>query len=195
MLSKRLKILRENCGYTQQQIADALNIDRSTYTYYETGKTSPDIHAIVKLAKIFNVSYSDILDDETPNSSVRDPLMKSMGRYGGKNAYNIYELSKQEKRLIIYFRCFLPKRAINSSISPTTFWATIKNAKRVQMHKKEMQPASRIIPPTKRIKGLNAKKASPYFAPPNRLHNFMQSIKAYKGRLPILEGGPCVFIP
>lgn len=110
MLSKRLKILRENCGYTQQQIADALNIDRSTYTYYETGKTSPDIHAIVKLAKIFNVSYSDILDDETPNSSVRDPLMKSMGRYGGKNAYNIYELSKQEKRLIIYFR-LLPAEA------------------------------------------------------------------------------------
>ena len=64
MLAQTLKKLRENCGYTQQQVADALNLERSTYTYYETGKTTPDINTIVKLARIFNVSYIDIFEQE-----------------------------------------------------------------------------------------------------------------------------------
>ena len=64
MLGQTLKKLRENCGYTQQQVADALNLERSTYTYYETGKTTPDINTIVKLARIFNVSYIDIFEQE-----------------------------------------------------------------------------------------------------------------------------------
>lgn len=64
MLPKILKKLRENCGFTQQQVADTLNIDRSTYAYYETGKTTPDINTIIKLAKIYNVSYAEIFEDE-----------------------------------------------------------------------------------------------------------------------------------
>lgn len=54
--SMNLKILRERAELTQQQIADMLHIDRSTYAYYETAKTMPDILTLFKLSKIFNVS-------------------------------------------------------------------------------------------------------------------------------------------
>ena len=43
MISYWLKYYRHECGLTQQQVADRLKIERSTYTYYETGKTKPDI--------------------------------------------------------------------------------------------------------------------------------------------------------
>ena len=43
MISYWLKFYRHECGLTQQQVADRLKIERSTYTYYETGKTKPDI--------------------------------------------------------------------------------------------------------------------------------------------------------
>ena len=105
MLAKTLKKLRENCGYTQQQVADALNIDRSTYTYYETAKTTPDINTIIKLCKIFNVSYSDILEDEGQSQQVRDYGDDGLvSKYSRKNTSFIYELSKSEKQLIIYYR-------------------------------------------------------------------------------------------
>ena len=42
MLSRTLKKLRKNCGYTQKEVAKELGVDRSTYAYYETGKTTPD---------------------------------------------------------------------------------------------------------------------------------------------------------
>lgn len=62
MVSFMLRYYREKCGYTQQNVADLLSIERSTYTYYETGKTMPDIRTLMMIAKIFGVSYTDLLE-------------------------------------------------------------------------------------------------------------------------------------
>lgn len=106
MLPKTLKRLRENNGYTQQQVANALNIERSTYTYYETGKTTPDINTIIKLSKIFNVPYSEIFEDEAReiNKSLNDFCDDLYYRYDGDNFNHVYELSKKEKTLITLYR-------------------------------------------------------------------------------------------
>ena len=109
MLSQTLKKLRENCGYTQQQVADALNIDRSTYAYYETGKTTPDINTIIKLSKIFNVPYTEIFENEEDSnvSRVRDVATQGdefLQKYGRKNNERIYDLTKNEQQMIIGFR-------------------------------------------------------------------------------------------
>jgi len=63
-IAKRLRGIRKACGFTQQQVAAVLNVDRSTYTYYETGKTSPDIHTVKTLAELFNVSVNELLYEE-----------------------------------------------------------------------------------------------------------------------------------
>lgn len=104
MLSKTLKTLRENCGYTQQQVADALSIERSTYTYYETGKTTPDINTIIKLSKIFNVSYIDIFEEEEKHQQHPFLDVVEYDHSNLKNLVHIYELSKLEKSLISLFR-------------------------------------------------------------------------------------------
>lgn len=106
MLSQTLKRLRENSGYTQQQVANALNLERSTYTYYETGKTTPDINTIIKLSKIFNVSYTEIFENEEKDAqkSVRDLDDDLYYRYDSQNYNHIYELSKGEKTLISLYR-------------------------------------------------------------------------------------------
>ncbi len=104
MLSQTLKKLRENCGYTQQQVADALNLERSTYTYYETGKTTPDINTIIKLSKIFNVSYIDIFEDEEKTLLQKFNDVDVPNHDSLKNTVYIYELSKSEKALISFYR-------------------------------------------------------------------------------------------
>lgn len=55
-ISKRLLFIRNCYGLNQSQIAQYLNIDRSTYAYYETGKTIPDIFTITKLCHLYNIS-------------------------------------------------------------------------------------------------------------------------------------------
>lgn len=117
MISKILRKLRENSGLTQQQVAETLNIDRSTYAYYETGKTTPDINTIIKLAKIFNVSYTEIFEDEDKSfySKVSDISIEDdniLLKYGRKNNQQIYDLSKEEQKIIIAYR-LLPKEKQN----------------------------------------------------------------------------------
>ena len=115
-LCKKLRDLREKCGYTQQQIANALNIDRSTYSYYETGKTSPDIPSLLVLASVFSVSIEDLLGQEQQNPLVLSDSSSSQSTTANKfskniaqNDSHIYDLTKDEKQLICFFRAANPE--------------------------------------------------------------------------------------
>lgn len=103
-INERLRELRIKSGYTQNQIAKILNIDRSTYSYYEIGKTMPDISVLLTLAKIFNISINELLADETSPHSVADEGIKMDYVRGKKNSSHIYELSSREKELVGIFR-------------------------------------------------------------------------------------------
>lgn len=64
-LSANLKAVRIKCGLSQEQVAKQLNICRSTYAYYETGKTIPSIFQITHLTKIFSVPLMDLIGCHT----------------------------------------------------------------------------------------------------------------------------------
>lgn len=102
-LANTLRRLRLNAGYTQQNLADALNINRSTYTYYETGKTTPDIHTLKTLAKILGVPVQTFLDEENI-TSLSDVTGRRPKRIIEKNPTKIGELSSKEKSLIALLR-------------------------------------------------------------------------------------------
>ena len=103
-IDERLRELRIKSGYTQNQIAKILNIDRSTYSYYEIGKTTPDISNLMTLAKIFNISISELLADEPGPYIIADSGAKTDYIRGKKNSSHIYELSQTEKELVGLFR-------------------------------------------------------------------------------------------
>ena len=48
----------------QAQLAELLNIDRSTYAKYETGMTQPSIKTIKSISKILDVSIDSLLNYE-----------------------------------------------------------------------------------------------------------------------------------
>ena len=59
-LGENLKASRKNYGLTQTEIAKRLKVDQSTYAGYETGKSTPNIEILWKLADIYGTSL-DIL--------------------------------------------------------------------------------------------------------------------------------------
>lgn len=110
-LGLKLKYYRESCELSQQQIANALNVDRSTYTYYETGKTTPSASTLLKLAKILNVPCSIFLESINQeldlNSLVADSVYNKKSRDTTKSYESdekIYDLSKEEKDILIAYR-------------------------------------------------------------------------------------------
>ncbi|MGG3965007.1 helix-turn-helix domain-containing protein [Heyndrickxia faecalis] len=73
----RLKRLRDKRNLSQQQLADALNINRSTYARYELGQTQPDFETLEKIASFFDVSIDYLIKGEdTTNNSLKSNLPK-----------------------------------------------------------------------------------------------------------------------
>jgi transcriptional regulator with XRE-family HTH domain len=75
---ERLKILRMRKKLSQQDVADRLNINRSTYARYELGQTQPDFETLEKLADFFDVSTDYILgrtDNQNPPENDEDNLV------------------------------------------------------------------------------------------------------------------------
>lgn len=103
-INERLRELRVKCGFTQSQLAKILSIDRSTYAYYETGKTRPDVSTIMMLSRVFNISISEFLEDESSPQNVAERESTMDYVHGKKNSSHIYELSAKEKELVGAFR-------------------------------------------------------------------------------------------
>ena len=112
-INERLRELRLKSGYTQYQIAKILNIDRSTYSYYEIGKTTPDVTSLMTLSKIFNIQINEMLADEDVPAHVADSGELLHFTHGKKNTSHIYELSNIEKELVGTFRTCTPEEQQN----------------------------------------------------------------------------------
>lgn len=98
-IAEKLKHYRESCALSQQQVADALNIDRSTYTKYETGKSDPNINTLVKIAKIFNIDPVELL----PTYNAEDDRVSRLRDITRADS-PIFQLSKDERGLIARYR-------------------------------------------------------------------------------------------
>ena len=59
---EKLRTAREKTGMTQQQVADIMQIDKSTYCGYETGKRQPDVQKIKMLSQILGISGDELLE-------------------------------------------------------------------------------------------------------------------------------------
>ncbi len=60
-IAERLQELRKKTGYSQEQIADMLEISRQAVSKWESGQGKPEIDNIIKLTHIYNVSTDYIL--------------------------------------------------------------------------------------------------------------------------------------
>ena len=60
VFGKNLKRFREERGLSRQEIAEKLNMRASSYGFYETGRTSPDVEKLKTIAEILQVSI-DVL--------------------------------------------------------------------------------------------------------------------------------------
>ena len=70
LLARNLKLLRRRHGYTQGQVALLLKVNRSTYAYYELGKTRPKIATLQALSNLYSVSIDDLLNKNFENLNV-----------------------------------------------------------------------------------------------------------------------------
>lgn len=64
MLKENLIMLRSIHGYSQEQIAEKINISRQAYAKWESGATIPDIEKCSLLAGVYGVTVDSLIKDE-----------------------------------------------------------------------------------------------------------------------------------
>lgn len=69
MLYRRLKDLREDHDWTQDELVHMLGMHKTTYTNYEQGKREIPFALAIRLAELYNVSLdyvAELIDTPSP---------------------------------------------------------------------------------------------------------------------------------
>lgn len=57
----QIKKYRSNMGISQEELAEKVYVSRQTISNWETGKNYPDIHSVLLLSSVFNVSLDQLI--------------------------------------------------------------------------------------------------------------------------------------
>lgn len=96
---KNLKKIREERKLTQQAMADMLQIQRPTYTRYETGEREPDFETVLKMSELLSVSTDFLLGKTDIPSSIDAQLSDTeFALYGEAK-----DLTDEEKQKVLDF--------------------------------------------------------------------------------------------
>ncbi|WP_418153433.1 SUMF1/EgtB/PvdO family nonheme iron enzyme [Actinoalloteichus caeruleus] len=80
-----LKYARKTAGFTQDQLANSMQVDRSTVFHWESGEHTPQPYLWPRLAKVLGISrehLAELLDQgDLPSPSTREPIGVSHVRH------------------------------------------------------------------------------------------------------------------
>ncbi|PSU20265.1 transcriptional regulator [Photobacterium phosphoreum] len=91
MINEQIKRLRLSRILNQEDVANALNIAKSTYIKYEKGNQSPQVETVEKIAKFYGVNINELIEGKEPD--INEKLLSKLEL--------INELEINEKNSII----------------------------------------------------------------------------------------------
>lgn len=78
MFRDRLKQARKASGYTQESLASAIGVKKSTVCGYESGNSEPDMDKIVKIMALLNVDANYLYQDEMDSAPEPEFSVKAL---------------------------------------------------------------------------------------------------------------------
>ena len=73
MFKDNLIILRNLHGYSQEQVAEIVNISRQAYAKWEKGETVPDIEKCAKLAEVYGTTIDAMMSSNPEEQKMKVP--------------------------------------------------------------------------------------------------------------------------
>ncbi len=73
MINMNLKNLRNHHGYTQEDVAEHLQVSRQAVAKWEKGESIPDIENCMALAKLYNVTLDNLVNFDDAGTGLNVP--------------------------------------------------------------------------------------------------------------------------
>ena len=112
MISMNLKRLRKIHQYTQENVAEKINVSRQSIAKWENGESTPDIDTLIKLSKLYNVTLDNLVNHSEDKSGIGIPPKGrhffgavSVGERGQivipKEAREVFNINSGDKLLVL----------------------------------------------------------------------------------------------
>ena len=80
--SEKLYELRKEKGFSQEELAEKLNVARQTISKWENGTTNPDTNNLIELSKIFEISIDELVGNDA--FTAKENLEEKNDEYNNK---------------------------------------------------------------------------------------------------------------
>ena len=100
--ARNLKLLREQSGFTQEQMAEYLGVKRSAYSNYETGDRETPEEVLVKSAELLGCERE--LLSEQDEQMVRSGMMACAFRADGLSTEDMREVARFKRVVLEYLK-------------------------------------------------------------------------------------------
>lgn len=108
-IGKKLKDARMRSGFTQESIAEKVNVSRQTISNWENEKSYPDIISVIELSNLYSISLDELLKgDEKMMEHLEEStnVVKSTRKLIGAILLNLITVI-----LLVTLSMFLPDRS------------------------------------------------------------------------------------
>ncbi len=78
ILADKIIHLRKKCGWSQEELAEKMNVSRQSISKWEGAQSVPDLDKILKLCQVFGVSTDYLLKDEIEEEEMKEDVYEPL---------------------------------------------------------------------------------------------------------------------
>lgn len=75
--NNKLYELRKQKGFSQEELANRLNVSRQTVSKWEVGDSTPDMEKLIAISDLFGISLDELVLDKAPEPAPAPQTAKS----------------------------------------------------------------------------------------------------------------------
>lgn len=75
IFGKNVKKYRKLAGFTQEEMAEKINVSQTFFANIERGKRGASFETVELLSKCFNIPYSALFEDSEQNNSITETFV------------------------------------------------------------------------------------------------------------------------
>lgn len=96
LLGRRIKEIRKNNGYTQEQLSELIGIETSSLSGIESGRFFPSLHVLDKMANVLRIQLADFFNFFTVDipENLDEEISNIISSQDNNNKKIIYKLLK-----------------------------------------------------------------------------------------------------
>ena len=96
LLGKRIKELRKRNGFTQDYLAEKLNIEPRQLSKLETGRNYPSFETTIALLKTFNITFEELTNFEhlKTDDNLKSKMLEELNRLDSEKLRYLYKITR-----------------------------------------------------------------------------------------------------